>query len=86
MSVKDFNLEKDGHRRQGEGTELKKRKQKKNLSKKNEKEKGWVRVKEKGQGIQNEKGRWEQWEKGSDKLLTQRDVRRAWSRLQRKKK
>ncbi len=39
MSVKDFNLGKERLRRQGERTELKKRKQKKNLSKKNEKKK-----------------------------------------------
>ncbi len=34
MSVKEFNLGKDGLRRQGEGTELKKRKQKKSESEK----------------------------------------------------
>jgi hypothetical protein len=58
MSVKDFNLGKDGLRRQGEGTELKKKKTKEKSTRKKRKEKrvGMIE-KEKGQGIQNEKGR-----------------------------
>jgi hypothetical protein len=57
MSVKEFNLGKDGLRRQGEGTELKKRKQKKSESEKWKGKEGGKEWKRERTGMRKEDGR-----------------------------